>query len=381
MRILIIPDSFKENLTSSEVAKAIRKGIINVLPKATIKEIPFSDGGEGALTVLEKYLNGRIIKCKTVNALGKNITADYFLFKDKKTAWIELSQASGLNLIPEKKRNALIASTYGTGLLIKDALEKGCDEIILGVGGSATTDGGAGIFEALGGLLIDKEGNCLEKGGASLKKLNKIVHPKISKKITWKVACDVSNPFLGEDGAANIYGPQKGASKKDVAILNESLTNFANNIERKYKRKISRLVGGGAAGGTAAGLHGFFGAALDSGFFLLSDLIDLENEIRNVDLIFTAEGKIDQQSIQGKLTGNVAKLGKKYSIPVIGLTGKLVGDSNILYENGFSGVFSIQNGPMSLPESKSFSSILLKDITSRVLTFYKNSKNNYNLSI
>ena len=381
MRILIIPDSFKENLTSSEVAKAIRKGIINVLPKATIKEIPFSDGGEGALTVLEKYLNGRIIKCKTVNALGKNITADYFLFKDKKTAWIELSQASGLNLIPEKKRNALIASTYGTGLLIKDALEKGCDEIILGVGGSATTDGGAGIFEALGGLLIDKEGNCLEKGGASLKKLNKIVHPKISKKITWKVACDVSNPFLGEDGAANIYGPQKGASKKDVAILNESLTNFANNIERKYKRKISRLVGGGAAGGTAAGLHGFFGAALDSGFFLLSDLIDLENEIRNVDLIFTAEGKIDQQSIQGKLTGNVAKLGKKYSIPVIGLTGKLVGDSNILYENGFSGVFSIQNGPMSLPESQSFSSILLEDITSRVLTFYKNSKNNYNLSI
>ena len=381
MRILIIPDSFKENLTSSEVAKAIRKGIINVLPKATIKEIPFSDGGEGALTVLEKYLNGRIIKCKTVNALGKNITADYFLFKDKKAAWIELSQASGLNLIPEKKRNALIASTYGTGLLIKDALEKGCDEIILGVGGSATTDAGAGIFEALGGLLIDKEGNFLDKGGASLKKLNKIVHPKISKKITWKVACDVSNPFLGEDGAANIYGPQKGASKEDIAILNESLTNFANNIERKYKRKISGLVGGGAAGGTAAGLHGFFGAALDSGFFLLSDLIDLEKEIRNVDLIFTAEGKIDQQSIQGKLTGNVAKLGKKYSIPVIGLTGKLVGDCNILYENGFSGVFSIQNGPMSLPESQSFSSILLKDITSRVLTFYKNSKKNYNLSI
>ena len=376
MRILIIPDSFKENLTSSEVAKAIRKGIINVLPKATIKEIPFSDGGEGALTVLQKYLNGRVIKCKTVNALGKNITAGYFLFKDKKAAWIELSQASGINLIPEEKRNALIASTYGTGLLIKDALEKGCDEIILGVGGSATTDGGAGIFEALGGLLIDKEGNFLDKGGASLKKLNKIVHPKISKKITWKVACDVTNPFLGENGTANIYGPQKGASEEDIALLNESLVNFADNIEKKYKRKISSLVGGGAAGGTAAGLHGFFGAALYSGFFLLSNLIDLEKEIRNVDLIFTAEGNIDQQSIQGKLTGNVAKLGKKYSIPVIGLTGKLVGDSNILYENGFSGVFSIQNGPMGLSESQLYSSMLLKDITSRVLTFYKNSKNN-----
>ena len=375
MRILIIPDSFKENLSSSMVAKAIRQGIVNVLPKVNIKEIPFSDGGEGALTVLQKYSAGRIVKCKTVNALGESIQADYFLFKEKKAAWIELSQASGLNLIPKEKRNALIASTYGTGMLIKNALEKGCNEIILGVGGSATTDGGAGIFEALGGLLIDKEGNYLRKGGASLKKLHKIIPPKISRKITWKVACDVTNPILGKNGAVNVYSPQKGASEEDIVILNESLTNFVKIIEKNFKRKISSLVGGGAAGGTAAGLNGFFGATLDSGFFILSDLIGLEKKIKDFDLIFTAEGKIDHQSIEGKLTGNIAKMGKKYSVPVIGLTGRLVGDCDEFYKSGFSGVFSIQNGPMDLSESLSHSSELLTDITSRVLTFYKGFAN------
>ncbi len=375
MRILIISDSFKENLSSTEVAKAIKKGIVNVLPKAYIKEIPFSDGGEGALTVLQKYSAGRIVKCKTVNALGESIQADYFLFKEKKTAWIELSQASGLDLIQKEKRDPLIASTYGTGILIKNALERGCNEIILGIGGSATTDGGAGIFEALGGLLIDKNGNNLEKGGVSLKKLYKIIPPKISRKITWKVACDVTNPILGKNGAVNVYSPQKGASEEDIVILNESLTNFVKIIEKNFKRKISSLVGGGAAGGTAAGLHGFFGATLDSGFFILSNLIGLEKEIKDFDLIFTAEGKIDHQSIKGKLTGNIAKMGKKYSIPVIGLTGRLVGDYDELYKNGFSGVFSIQNGPMDISESLTYSSELLTDITSRVLTFYKGFAN------
>ena len=375
MRILIIPDSFKENLSSTEVAKAIKKGIVNVLPKAYIKEIPFSDGGEGALTVLQKYSAGRIVKCKTVNALGESIQANYFLFKEKKTAWIELSQASGLDLIQKEKRDPLIASTYGTGILIKNALERGCNEIILGIGGSATTDGGAGIFEALGGLLIDKNGNNLEKGGVSLKKLYKIIPPKISRKITWKVACDVTNPILGKNGAVNVYSPQKGASEEDIVILNESLTNFVKIIEKNFKRKISSLVGGGAAGGTAAGLHGFFGATLDSGFFILSNLIGLEKEIKDFDLIFTAEGKIDHQSIKGKLTGNIAKMGKKYSIPVIGLTGRLVGDYDELYKNGFSGVFSIQNGPMDISESLTYSSELLTDITSRVLTFYKGFAN------
>jgi len=375
MRILIIPDSFKENLSSTEVAKAIKKGIVNVLPEANIKEIPFSDGGEGALTVLQKYSAGRIVKCKTVNALGESIQANYFLFKEKKTAWIELSQASGLDLIPKEKRDPLIASTYGTGILIKNALERGCNEIILGIGGSATTDGGAGIFEALGGLLIDKNGNNLEKGGVSLKKLYKIIPPKISRKITWKVACDVTNPILGKNGAVNVYSQQKGASEEDIVILNESLTNFVKIIEKNFKRKISSLVGGGAAGGTAAGLNGFFGATLDSGFFILSDLIGLEKEIKDFDLIFTAEGKIDHQSIEGKLTGNIAKMGKKYSIPVIGLTGRLVGDCDELYKSGFSGVFSIQNGPMDLSESLSYSSELLTDITSRVLTFYKGFAN------
>ena len=191
MRILIIADSFKENLTSREVCHAIHKGITSILPNANINEIPFSDGGEGSLNVLADNFKGEFVICKTEDALGKKCSAKYFLFKNKKVAWIELSQASGIAKIPPSKRNILKASTYGTGLLIKDALDKGCVEIILGVGGSASNDGGAGIFEALGGKLLDSGGKRLDRGGASLNRLESIVPFSVSQKVKWKIACDV----------------------------------------------------------------------------------------------------------------------------------------------------------------------------------------------
>ena len=371
MRILIIPDSFKEGLKAVEVSRAILKGVLKTLPMADVEEIPFSDGGEGALDVLKRYGNGKLINCQTENALGEKIRTKYFLFKNKNTAWIELSQASGLEQVPLRKRNILKASTYGTGLLIKDAIDKGSKEIILGVGGSATNDGGSGIFQALGGKLLSKKGVDIQKGGGALNKLEFIIPPKIPKEINWKVACDVNNTLLGNQGAANVYGPQKGANSVDIEMLEDNILRFSKIVQKHYHRDIINIEGGGAAGGTAAGMHGFFNATLTSGFKILSRMIGLESKIEKADLIFTAEGKLDEQSIQGKLTGSIARLARKYKIPVIGLAGSIKGPYDVFYASGFKGVFAIQTQPMDLSESIANTAPLITDTTSRVLNLYK----------
>ena len=297
MQVLIVTDSLKESLKAQEVAKAIAKGIGEVDKGIKTQCIPFSDGGEGALTVLNKHSAGTIVDCPTVDALGRPMTASYFLFKSEKKAWIELSQASGLAQIAPELRNPLITSTYGTGLQIKDAIEKGCTDIILGIGGSATNDAGTGIFEALGGQLLDKNKHPIARGGAALEQVESVVLPQNLGAVRFKVACDVDNPLLGVQGASAVYGPQKGASPEDVVTLEKALTHFATTIKRQTGREIAALKGGGAAGGTAAGMAGLFEAQLAPGFTLLSEMIALEKAIEESDLIFTAEGKIDRQSL------------------------------------------------------------------------------------
>lgn len=366
MRVFIIPDSFKENLSASQAADAIEHGIHSVDSNVTVEKIPFSDGGEGALDVLAKHAKGKLISCNSLDAMGKSIIASYFIFESSRTAWVELSQVSGLALIPKEKRDVLNASTYGTGLLIRDAIERGCVEIILGVGGSATNDGGAGIYQALGGCLTDKNGKELLRGGGNLSDLHAIIPPSLSTKIRWKVACDVENLLLGEGGASKIYGPQKGASKENIILLEAGLSHFSKIINHTFCRDISTIKGGGAAGGTAAGMYGFFNASLESGFSILSKMIHLESKIKHADLIFTAEGKMDCQSINGKLTVAVAQLGKKYKIPVIGLAGAVEPPYTSLYDKGFAGIFSIQNSPMSMENSKKNAAELLKETASRV---------------
>ncbi len=373
MRILIVTDSFKENLTATAVATAISKGILKIDKTVIVQEIPFSDGGEGALDVLNQYAKGKIIHYETQDALGNQIVAPYFLFEDKKTAWIELSQASGLAQIPKNLRNVLKASTYGTGLLIKNALSKGCTHIILGVGGSATNDAASGIFQALGGKLIDANKNELGVGGGNLSSLQRIVRPtSISSKIKWSVASDVNNCLLGENGAAKTYAPQKGATAKEVEILETALSHFSEIVKHMFGRDITKVKGGGAAGGVAAGMKGFFNASIESGFDLISKMIPLELSISKADLIFTAEGKMDAQSINGKLTVGVARLGKKHGVPVIGLAGNIEPPYRQLYKEGFSGIFAIQNGPVSLEDSKKFAPELLHDSASRIFNLYKN---------
>ena len=374
MHVVIVPDSFKENLTAIEVADAIGDGVLDVAPQAQVSKFPFSDGGEGSLDVLCRHAQGKLISCATSNALGEPIEAQYFLFEDGHTAWIELSQAAGLAQIPPNKRNILKATTYGTGLQIRDAINKGCTHIILGVGGSATNDGGAGIFQALGGKLLDQQGNSLAYGGQHLKNLDRIVPPKSMEHMQWTIACDVENPLLGPYGATQTYGPQKGASPDMIEDLEFGLTHFSNLIFQRYNRDIRSLKGGGAAGGTAAGMFGFVNATVKSGFSLLAQMTALERILSQADLIYTGEGKIDAQSLHGKLTVAVARLGKKHKIPVIGLGGTIEGPYNTLYQEGFSGIFSIQKGPISLEESKTNASQLLRDASSRITQLYALAK-------
>lgn len=370
MHIVIVPDSFKENLTATEVADAIGDGILDIVPQARLTKFPFSDGGEGSLDVLCRHAQGKLISCSTSNALGKPIDAQYFLFEEGHTAWIELSQAAGLAQIDPKDRNILKATTYGTGLQIRDAINRGCTHIILGLGGSATNDCGAGIFQALGGQLLDHDNNALPHGGQYLENLKTIIPPKGLSDIRWTVACDVENPLLGSNGATHIYGPQKGANPVTINRLEAGLHYFSKLIFEKYNRDITLLKGGGAAGGTAAGMFGFFNATLASGFSLLAQMTSLESALAQADLIYTGEGKIDAQSLQGKLTVAVARLGKKHKIPVIGLGGTIEGPYDSLYQEGFSGVFSIQTGPISLKDSKLNADQLLRDISRRTMHLF-----------
>lgn len=372
MQILIVPDSFKESLPAIDVAAAIERGIKNVDDSIKAKCLPFSDGGEGALTILEKHGEGKRISCPTVNPLGQAIVADYFLFSNQSTAWIELSQASGLALLKQTDRNPSITSTYGTGIQILHALDQGCRKIILGIGGSATNDAGAGIFQALGGQLLDSSGNTIGKGGNALAKLNRIILPEEFQAIEWEIACDVANPLLGKNGASAVYAPQKGANQKQIEQLEASLSHFAKVVLKQFDRRIDTLAGGGAAGGTAAGMVAFFKAKLNPGFALMAQRLNLEQQIQKADLIFTAEGKIDAQSLQGKVPVGVARLAKKHQKPCIGLVGAIEGAFPLLYQEGFSGLFNIQNGPMDLAASKKNTVKLLEETAARVFAFYQN---------
>ena len=373
MQLLVVPDSFKESLSAKEVADAIARGIHSVDPEITIKQLPFSDGGEGALDLLQNLFEGELVTTSTIDAMGRSIKAPYFRFADRKAAWIELSQASGLAQIEVDQRNPMLASTYGTGLQIRHALDHGAEEIYLGIGGSATNDGGTGILSALGGLFSDAEGEMLLPGGGFLTELDHIDVEAIPQ-FQLKVACDVNNPLLGKQGATAVYGPQKGVTPEMEPQLEAGLTNFSKHIELLTQKSVAEVPGAGAAGGCAAGLHGLLGAELVSGFELLAELSNLEEQIAASDLIITAEGRIDGQSLEGKLPVGVAKLAKKHDKPVVVLAGSIGEHLDPLYALGIDAVFSIQSKPCTLEESISNASELLESTAQRVFKLYQTAK-------
>ena len=373
MQILVVPDSFKESLSAKEVADAIARGIHSVDPEITVKQLPFSDGGEGALDLLQNLFEGELVTTSTIDAMGRSLKAPYFRFADRKAAWIELSQASGLAQIEVDRRNPMLASTYGTGLQIRHALDHGVEEIYLGIGGSATNDGGTGILSALGGLFSDAEGEMLLPGGGFLTELDHIDVEAIPQ-FQLKVACDVSNPLLGKQGATAVYGPQKGVTPEMEAQLEAGLANFSKHIELLTQKSVAEVPGAGAAGGCAAGLHGLLGAELVSGFELLAELSHLELEIKEADLVITAEGRIDGQSLEGKLPVGVAKLAKKHHKPIVVLAGSIGENLDPLYALGINSIFSIQNGPCTLKESMNSAAELIESTAQRVFRLFQTAK-------
>ena len=325
MNVLIIPDSFKGSLSATEVSKEINKTVKKIIPTSIVKELPFSDGGEGALDFLKKNKKGKLIQSQTFDPLGRKIIVPFFLFDDKKTAWVELSQASGINLLKKSELNPIKTSTFGTGILIKKALDMGCEKIYLGIGGSSTHDLGSGIFVAIGGKLLDKNKNEIPLGGGALKKCAEIniesLHHKINK-AQIIIASDVNNPLIGENGAAKIYSRQKGASEKQIIELEKNSIYFSSLIQKFNSKEISSIKGGGAAGGTGSGLYGLINSKINNGFDILKRISGLEKIIRESNLVITGEGHFDNQSLNGKLPIRIAEITSKYKIPTIILTGK-----------------------------------------------------------
>lgn len=344
MKIVIAPDSFKESLTALEAAYAIEEGFKKIFPKAKYTKIPMADGGEGTVQSIIDATEGTIKKLFVTGPLGDSLEAFYGLSGDRKLAVIEMAASSGLEQVPLAKRNPLLTTTYGFGELIADALDEGVDEILLGIGGSATNDGGAGMVMSLGGKLLDKRGELIQPTGAGLKELVAIdlteLHPRI-KEVTIRVACDVDNPLTGKNGAAHIYGPQKGANPKQVEELDQNLKNYAHVIQTYLNKDVDGIAGAGAAGGLGAGLVAFLDADLERGGDLLIDLMNLEQKIKDADLVITGEGGINHQTIFGKTPIAVSKLAKNYQVPVIAFSGALNKGYESIYNEGIDAAFSI----------------------------------------
>ena len=371
MNILIAPDSFKECLNANKVARSIARGINKINPNHNIKEIPISDGGEGSIDFLKKNCDGKAVKHETENAVGNKILSEYFKFRNSKTAWVELSQASGLSLIGKKNRNPGITSTYGTGLSINHAIKSGCSQIILSLGGSATNDAGAGIFQALGGKLLDENNKQIGRGCESLIKIKQIKTPKYLNNIKFQIAYDVSNPLLGINGATKTYSIQKGATLDQIENLEKNIFHFSHIVKKDLKIDITKVEGGGSAGGTAAGLYGLLGAKLTNGFKLIAEFVNLEEKVELSDIIFTAEGKLDYQSLNGKVPVQLGKLAKKHKKILICLAGSIEPPYDDFYRNGITAIFNIQNKPISLNESMKEAENQISDISSRVFSFFE----------
>ena len=356
MKIVVAPDSFKGSLTAVEVSDAIEQGVREIFPEAEIVKIPMADGGDGTVQCLVNATGGEILREKVTGPLGDEVWASYGILGDKKTAVIEMAEASGLTLVPENKRNPLITTTYGTGQLIKFALDQGCRKMIIGIGGSATNDVGAGMVQALGAKLLDKEGEEIGFGGGELKKVFRIDTKYLDNRLSETevlIASDVSNPLCGPKGAARVYGPQKGATPEMIKKLDESLAYFAEIIKRDLNKDIKDILGAGAAGGLGAGLMAFLDAELKPGIEIIIEIVKLEQAIKDADLVITGEGKIDSQTIYGKAPIGVAKIAKKYNIPVIAVAAIIGDDADIVHQHGIDNLIKVSEPPMSLTEPKS----------------------------
>ncbi|WP_312947976.1 glycerate 2-kinase [Superficieibacter sp.] len=354
MKIVIAPDSYKESLSASEVAQAIEKGFREIFPDALYVSVPVADGGEGTVEAMIAATQGQEYTAQVTGPLGEPVEACWGISGDGTTAFIEMAAASGLALVPPSQRNPLITTSRGTGELILQALEHGARNIIIGIGGSATNDGGAGMVQALGAKLRDAQGTDIGNGGGSLINLDSIditaLDPRL-RECTIRVACDVTNPLTGEKGASRVFGPQKGATEERIIELDRNLDHYANIIKKSLDVDVKQVPGAGAAGGMGAALMAFLGAELRSGIEIVTQALNLEEHIHDCTWVVTGEGRIDSQSINGKVPVGVARVAKKYDKPVIGIAGSLTSDVGIVHQYGIDAVFSVLTSIGTLEEA------------------------------
>ena len=356
MNIVIAIDSFKGSLSSKMAGCAASDGIRRVFPDAKIVVRPIADGGEGTVDALIEGLGGEKQKVCVTNPLGNKIDAEYGIIENN-TAIIEMSAAAGITLISDKERNPLKTTTYGVGEIICDAIKKGCRNFIIGIGGSATNDGGVGMLQALGFKFLDKEGNQIPYGAKGLKNLTSIRCDKVLpelKKCTFNIACDVTNPLCGDNGCSAVYGPQKGADANMIKDMDKWLLNYAYLTKMINENTNKDIPGAGAAGGIGFAFLSYLNGNLKNGIELILLETKLEDYIKNADIVITGEGRLDSQTVMGKTPSGVAKIAKKYNIPVIAFSGCVTKDANICNKYGIDAFFPILRSVTSLDKAMCF---------------------------
>ena len=364
MKIIIAPDSFKDSLSAAGVAQAIAAGLAQVWPDAHLVQCPMADGGEGTVDAVLAACNGELRRQTVRGPLGGTVEARWGWLADSHTAIIEMAEASGLQLVAPGQRDACSSTTYGTGELIRAALDAGAQRIILAIGGSATNDGGAGAMQALGVQLLDGESQPLPPGGLALARLSRIsletLDPRLAQ-VRFEIAADVNNPLCGEHGASAIFGPQKGASAEQVRLLDQALGHFADHCANVLPKDVRHEPGSGAAGGLGFAAKAFFGAQFRAGVEVVAELVGLAEAVKGADLVITGEGRFDAQTLRGKTPFGVASIARAEGVPVVVLAGTLGEGYQALYEHGINAAFAIASGPMTLQDACARAAPLLTD--------------------
>ena len=372
MKILVAPQEFKGSISALSVAEAAETGVMRVFPEAEVVLCPVADGGDGTLETLVEVSGGEVRTCSVQNPIGETITAQWGAMGDGVTAVIEMARTSGLALLSLDERDPLNSSTFGLGQAILEALNQGFRKFIVGIGGSATNDAGAGMAQALGVALLDAEGKSIAFGGAALADLRSIDISKMDTRIEnsqFMVACDVSNPLTGDEGASAVYGPQKGATPEMVAQLDNALLNFAEIVKKDIGKNVSEISGAGAAGGLGAGMLAFMGAELKAGVDIVLETVQLREKLSDVDLVITGEGGMDFQTVYNKAPIGVARMAGEFNIPTIAIAGLLGQNFTVVHDHGIRAATSIVDGPISLEESSERASELISNSVEESLRF------------
>jgi len=379
MKIVLAPDSYKNSLTAKQVAQSMKKGFAKVYPDAEFVNVPMADGGEGTVQSLVDARNGQMVTETVVNPLGNKTQAQYGLIEDGQVAVIEMAQASGIQFINQFTQNPYVTTTFGTGELIKSAIQKGAKTIIIGIGGSATNDGGAGMAQALGAHLLDDKGEELQYGGAMLKKLDHIdiseMLPEL-KDVKVVIASDVTNPLTGENGASHVFGPQKGANPEMVDFLDEALSHYADVLKRDLGKDLEETPGAGAAGGLGAGLLAFTNSQMRSGVDIVVDYTGLKDIVQDADVVITGEGQIDFQTKFGKTPIGVAKATKAVNpnATVIAIAGSIGEKISELYPLGIDAIFTCVPGVEDLSKAIADTDKNLQQVSENIARLIKNTK-------